>query len=226
MHIEDRPIHFSAELIHNPTPINKESLQRLYYDLIGSPVAYDSIDFSFPMQTRFYSTRGNRSQSIVLFLLDRTIIIEEWTSITFEEYLNKVKELGPKILQARNQMLFLAHTGTLRSTYALTRYDDAKSFIVDKLLNQSQELLFDYFGRPLATTGIRLVFPESNDTPGIYHVLVESFRHSKKELFVEVRGIFGRNPVSIQNIDLVIENLKEMREFLTKRVQPFLAQYD
>jgi len=226
MHIEDRPIHFSVELIHSPAPINKEILQRFYYDLIGSPVSYDSIDFSFPMQTRFYSTRGNRSQSIVLFLLDRTIIIEEWTAITFNEFLNKVKELGPKILQVRNQMVFLAHTGTLRSTFALTRYDDAKSFIMEKLLNQSQELMIDHFGRPLATTGIRFVFPESNDTPGIYHVLIESFRHSKKELFVEVRGIFGRQPVPAQNIDLIIENLKEMREFLTKRLQPYLAQYD
>jgi hypothetical protein len=226
MHIEDRPIHFSAELIHQPVPINKESLQRLYYDLIGSSISYDSIDCSFPMQARFYSTHGNRSQSIVLFLLDRTIIIEEWTTITFDDFLHKIKELGPKILQIRNQPAFLAHTGTLRSTFALTRYDDAKTFIIEKLLSQSQELLFDHFGRPLATTGIRFVFPESNDTPGIYHVLIESFRHSKKEIFVEVRGIFGRNPVSAQNMDLIIDNLKEMREFITKRLQPYLAQYD
>ena len=69
MHIEDRPIHFSAELIHNPTPINKETLQRLYYDLIGSPVSYDSIDFSFPMQTRFYSTRGIEVNLLSFFYL-------------------------------------------------------------------------------------------------------------------------------------------------------------
>ncbi len=226
MHIEDRPIHFSAELIHPPTPINKESLQRLYYELIGSPVSYDSIDLSFPMQTRFYSMRGNKSQSILLFLLDRTIVIEEWASITFDEFLNKIKGLAPKILETRKQPVFLAHTGTLRSTFALTNYDDAKTFIVEKLLNQTNELMFDHFGRPLTTAGIRFVFPESNDTPGIYHVLIESFRHSKKELFVEVRGIFGRTPVSTQNIDLIINNLKEMREFLIKRLQPFLAQFD
>ncbi len=225
MHIEDRPIHFSVELIHNPTPIHKEALQRLYYDLTGTPVSYDSTDFSFPMQTRFYSTHG-KSQSIALFLLDRAIIIEEWTSATFEEFLNRVKELGPKILQARNQGAFLAHAGTFRSTFALTRYDDAKTFIMEKLLNQSQELIIDHFGRPLATAGIRFVFPESNDTPGIYHVLIESFRHNKKELFVEVRGIFGRTLITAQNINVVVENLKDMREFLTQRLQPYLAQYD
>jgi len=225
MHIEDRPIHFSVELIHNPTPINKEALQRLYYDMIGTPISYDSIDFSFPMQTRFYSTRG-KSQSIALFLLDRAVIIEEWTSAVFEEFLNKVKELSPKILQARNQAAFLAHAGTFRSTFALTQYDDAKTFILEKLLNQSPELIIDHFGRPLATAGIRFVFPESNDTPGIYHVLVESFRHNKKELFVEVRGIFGRTFITAQKIDVIIENLKDMREFLTRRVQPYLAQYD
>ncbi|HOV32793.1 MAG TPA: hypothetical protein PLX23_05460 [Candidatus Hydrogenedens sp.] len=225
MHIEDRPIHFSVELIHNPTPINKETLQRLYYDLIGTPISYDSIDFSFPMQTRFYSTRG-KSQSIALFLLDRAIIIEEWTSTAFEDFLNKVKELSPKILQARKQTAFLAHVGTFRSTFALTQYDDAKIFILEKLLNQSQELIIDHFGRPLATAGIRFVFPESNDTPGIYHVLIESFRHNRKELFVEVRGIFGRTFITAQKIDVIIENLKDMREFLTQRLQPYLAQYD
>jgi hypothetical protein len=133
MHIEDRPIHFSVELIHNPTPIHKEALQRLYYDLTGTPVSYDSTDFSFPMQTRFYSTHG-KSQSIALFLLDRAIIIEEWTSATFEEFLNRVKELGPKILQARNQGAFLAHAGTFRSTFALTRYDDAKNLYHGKVI--------------------------------------------------------------------------------------------
>ncbi|HOK09282.1 MAG TPA: hypothetical protein PLT82_11725 [Candidatus Hydrogenedens sp.] len=226
MHQEDRPIHFSIELIHNPTPINKEQLQRLYYDLVGTSVSYDSIDFSFPMQTRFYSTRGNRSQSIVLFLIDRTLIIEEWASITFDEFLNKVKELSPRILSARNQPVFLAHTGTLRSTYALTRYEDSKILILEKLLNQKQELIIDHFGRPTTAVGVKLIFPESNDTPGIYHVLIESFRHSKKELFVEVRGIFGRTIVTNQNIHLILENLQDMREFLVKRIQPFLSQFD
>lgn len=226
MHIEDRPIHFSVELIHAPVPIHKETLQRFYSELLGSSVSYDSIDTTFPMQVRFYSTRGNRSQSILLFLPDRILIIEEWVSITFDEYLHKVTELSPKLFSIRNQMVFLAHTCTIRSTLALTNYDDSKNFILEKFINHSSNIIFDYFGRPVATAGIRLVFPESNETPGIYHLLIESFRHSKKEVFVEIRGIYGRAPVTIQNTHILAEHLKELRYFLTQRVQPFLAKRD
>lgn len=226
MQKEDRPIHFSVELIHPPSPINKEAIQKLYAELVGTKAGYDSVDFSFPMQARFYTNHGNKSQSIVLFLPDRVLITEEWTIITFSDFLEKVEILVPKILNARNQSLFLVHIGTIRSTFGLTQYQDAKTFIVEKLFHQTQESLIDYFGRPISTLGIRLVLPESNDTPGLIHIAIESFRHNKKDIFVEIRGIFSKNPITPVAVKPLLDNLIALREFLTTRIQYFLAQFD
>ncbi|MCX8065647.1 MAG: hypothetical protein N3G21_10840 [Candidatus Hydrogenedentes bacterium] len=226
MQKEDRPIHFSVELIHPPFSLNKEAIQKLYTELLGTKAKYDSIDLSFPMQARFYTNHGNKSQSIILFLPDRALITEEWTIITFSDFLEKTEILLPKILKARNQSLFLAHIGTIRSTFGLTGYQDAKTFIVEKLLHQTPASLIDYFGRSVSTVGIRFVFPESNETPGLLHIAIESFRHNKKEVFVEVRGIFSKHPITPNSVKPLLENLKALRDFLTNRVQYFLSQFD
>ncbi len=226
MQTEDRPIHFSVELLHPPSPINKEALQKLYAEIAGTKVGYDSIDLSFPVQARFYTNHTNKSQSVVLFLPDRAIIIEEWTVVTFSNFLEKVGFLVPKILSARNQTLFIAHIGTIRSTFGLTNYHDAKLFITEKLFRQNHDTLIEYFGRPIATVGVRFVLPESNETPGVIHIAIESFRHNKKDVFVEIRGIFGRTPITATSVGILIENLKNLREFVTNRIQYYLAQFD
>lgn len=226
MQREDRPIHFSVELIHPPSPINKEALQKLYGELASTKAGYDSIDLSFPMQARFYTNHTNKSQSIILFLLDRALIIEEWTVVTFSNFLEKVEFLVPKILNARNQTIFIAHIGTIRSTFGLTGYQDAKLFIIEKLLKQAPESIIEHFGRSMSTVGIRFVLPESNEAPGIIHIAIESFRHSKRDIFVETRGIFGRTPISAISVKPLIENLKSLREFITNRIQYYLSQFD
>lgn len=226
MQSEDRIIHFSAELIHQPSLPQKDALQKLYFELSQTRHGgYDSTDFSNPGNPRFYSRRGQRTQSLLLFLPDRVVLVEEWTDMPLSDFLDKVKEIAPKVLMARNAPEYVAHTATIRSTFALTHYDDARVFLIDHLCNQAGKIA-PHFGRPIAVGGIRYVLPETNEHPGTYNVTIESFRHSRNEVFVEVKGVFGRRRVKPEETDIILSNLKQVRTFISTRAFAYLNQFD
>ena len=226
MQSEDRVIHFSTELIHAPVSPNIPELQKLYFDLSQSREAgYDSTDFTNPAQVRFYSRRGNKTQSIALFLPDRVVLMEEWADIPMSTFTERVRYVAERIYQARNVPGYLLHTATIRSTFALTHFDDAKTFIVDQVC--AQEGRIDaYLQRPVAVGGLRLVLPESNEHEGAYHITIESFRHSKNEIFVEAKGIFGRQQVYPGQESTLVDHIKSVRGFITNNIFPYLNQFD
>ena len=225
MHAEERIIHFSTELIHGPAPRKKEALQRLYFDLSQTRGAgYDSTDFTDPNQARFYSRRG-KTQSIALFLPDRAVLIEEWADSTLSDFVDKVGEVAPRILGCLGAPRYLAHTVTIRATFALTHFSDARVFLLDHVCKQENKI-GPHFGRPIATGGLRFVLPESNEHNGNLNVIIESFRHSRNEVFVEAKGVFGRQPVDAESVSVILDNARAVRAFISERVYPYLEQFD
>jgi len=226
MQSEDRIIHFGVELIHRPVQTKVQTLQKLYFDLSQIRGAgYDSTDFTNPMQARFYSRRGSKTQSLALFLPDREVMVEEWADIPLSNFLDKVREMARLALPARGVERLMVHTATIRSTFALTHYDDARVFLLDHACRQ-EDRIAPHFRRPVAVGGLRFVLPETNEDPGNLHVTVESFRHSLKEVFVEVKGVFGRRPVGLEDVDVILGNIGAVRSFVSERVYPYLEQYD
>ena len=226
MQSEDRIIHFSVELIHPPSAINKEALQRLYFDLSQTRHAsYDSTDFSNPANPRFYSRRGQRTQSLALFLPDRALLVEEWADIPLTDFLDKVREIAPRVLRTREVPEYVAHTATIRSTFALTHFDDARVFLIDHMCGQAGKIA-PHFGRPVAIGGVRYVLPETNEHPGTFNVTIESFRHSRNEVFVEVKGVFGRRRVQAEETDVILANIRQVRTFISQAAYGYLNQFD
>ncbi len=224
MQAEDRVIHFCVELIHPPAPIKRQELQKLYFELSQTRAAYDSIDLANEAQARFYSRRG-KAQSIIVFLPDRTLLVEEWSDIPLSTFEEKVRIAGPIALQARGVKQVIVHSATVRSTFALIHYDDARVFLLDNACCLEGRIA-PHFKRPIATGGLRLVFPETPEHPGNMHINIESFRHSADEIFVEAKGIFGRERINMPEIDPIIANLHATRHFITDRVFPFVDQFD
>ncbi len=226
MHAEDRIIHFSAELIHRPMEHKKDVLRKLYFDLSQvRSAAYDSTDFTAPMQSRFYSRRGKKTQSVALFLPDRVVLIEEWADISVSEFIERVREVGDRTMTICGIDRFMAHTATIRSTFALSYYNDARAFLMDRACGQGGKIE-PFFQRPIATAGLRFVLPETNEDPGILNVLIESFRHDTKEIFVEVKGIFAKHPVAPDEMDEIARNIRFVRSFITERIFPYVDQFD
>lgn len=225
MHAEDRPIHFSTELIHPPLQHKVPVLQKLYYELSQSRVSYDSTDFSGPAQYRFYTRRGPSSQSLALFLPDRLVLIEEWAEVTATEFCEKVREVAVRALSQLGVPFFVAQTATVRSTFSLTHFTDARVFLLDHACGQN-ERIGPHFRRPVSVGGLRFVLPETPEHRGALHVLIESFRHNVREMFVEVKGIYGGQRLDAGTIENGLANIQAVRDFITGNIFPYLDQYD
>ena len=225
MHSEDRLIHFSTELFYAPSMPKVPELQKLYYELSRTRASYDNTDFSAPGQYRFHSKRGSNTQSMVLFLQDRLVLIEEWADIALADFFDKVREVTARALEILKLEAIVAQTATLRSTFALTHFTDARIFLMDHACGQEHRIA-PHFRRPIAVGGIRYVLPETPDHPGALTTVIESFTHNPKEVFVEVKGVFGNQRIDGQNLSVAISNIKQVRSFITDSVFPYLNQYD
>jgi len=225
MHAEDRPIHFSTELIHPPLQHKVPALQKFYYDLSKTRAAYDSTDFSAPTQFRFYTRRGPSTQSVALFLPDRLVLIEEWAQVTVSEFCDRVREVAVHAFGQLNVPFFAAQTVTVRSTFSLTHFDDARVFLLDHACHQA-ELIGPHFRRPVSVGGLRFVLPETPENRGVLHVVIESFRHNIREIFIEVKGIFGSQRLDPASFESAIQNIHHVRDFITANIFPYLNQFD
>jgi len=226
MHSEDRIIHFSVELIHRAVPFRKEALQKLYFDLSQTRGGYDSTDFTNPAQVKFYSRRGTRTQSLAIFLPDRVLLVEEWTDSSLNEFVEKLRDFAPRVLEARDVPQFNLHACTIRSTFALSpQQSDSRVFLLDQVCSQANKVT-PYFRRPLAKAGLTFSFPQTNEDPGAFTVIIEPFMHSPKEIYVEVKGVFGQTPVDREAVEVLADNVRGVRHFISDRVYPYLNQFD
>lgn len=226
MQSEDRVIHFGVELIHTPLRHKKETLQKLYYDLSQMRnTGYDSTDFTNPAQPRFYSKSGQRTQSICLFLPDRLLILEEWADIPLSAFIERVEAIGSRVLEMEGVQRFIAHTATIRSTFALTHVQDGRVFVLEHMFGQEGRI-GQYFQRPIAMAGMRFHFPEADEYPGNFQVAIEPFRQSRNEIYVEAKGVFTRQPVEPGGMTIVTDHLHGVRSFITERIFPYLNQFD
>jgi len=223
---EDRPIHFSTELMHPPSQLKIPVLQKLYYDLSQTRItSYDSADFSMPTPPRFHSKRGPKAQSIALFLPDRIVLVEEWVDMPLSQFLEKAREVAGRVLEAFEIEAFVAQTAVVRTTFALSHHTDARTFLLDHACGMEGRIA-PYFGRPLGTGGLRFVLPATPDHPGDLHVVVESFRYSPDQVFAEVKGVYPNQRITSASLDTLARNISHVRGFITHNVYQFLEQFD
>lgn len=226
MQAEDRPIHFSTELVFTPFELKLPALQRLYYDLSQDPAtAYDNAELASPGPPRFHSKRGEKAQSFALFLPDRLVVVEEWVDQPFSRFLDRVRAIGAAFLNAFEIEGFVSQTATVRTTFALTHFDDARRFLLDHVCHQTDRI-WTHFQRPIGVGGIRFVLPGSPDHPGTLHVIIESYRFSRDEVFAEVKGLFGGPEVAGRSVEDLIANIQGVRRFISDAVFPYLQQFD
>jgi len=134
---EDRPIHFSTELMHVPKQHDAQVLKKLYLDLSESrQFAYDSCDLTGPAGKRLYSKRGQKTQSVFAFAPDRLALVEEWVDMPLSRFLDKVKAVVPPAMEALGIPFIVAQTAIIRTTFALTHFEDARAFLVGQVCNQ------------------------------------------------------------------------------------------
>ncbi len=225
MHLEDRLIHFSTELIHPPRPHPKPLLQKLYFELSQTRAGYDNTDFTLPGQGRFTSRRGRNTHSFALFLPDRIALVEEWADMPLSDFLQKIREVLSRAFDILGLDAFSVQVATLRSTFSLTHFNDARVFLLERVCGQAGRIA-PHMPRPIGVAGLRFVFPQTPDHPGEYHVAMESFRHNPAEILVEVKAVYPDAAIGSDDLDRACSNISDARAFISRHVFPFLNQYD
>jgi len=226
MQSEDRPIHFSTELVFVPRQFEKSALQKFYYDLTQIPgLGYDNSQFGTNPLAKFYTRRGPKAQSVVVVLPDRIGILEEWVDIPFSDFLNKVAIVGERALGELETGIFHTQTVMLRTTFGLTHFEDNRVFLLDYACAQEGKIA-PFFRRPVATGSLRFVLPATPDHEGTLYITVEPFKDAKKELFVEVRGVFSSQQSAIKEASNFTSNALVCRDFINESVFPYLNQFD
>ncbi|NUM55579.1 MAG: hypothetical protein HUU46_18190 [Candidatus Hydrogenedentes bacterium] len=226
MQSEDRPIHFSSELIHAPHKHALPPLQKLYYELSQTKHAnYLSSDFSPTGPPRFFTKRGRKTQSTAVFLPDRVLVAEEWVDVPFAQFLERLDAVAELASRELGIPSFVAHAVTIRTTFALTHFSDARVFVFEQMCGLEGKI-GPHLGRPIAVGGLRFVMPETPDHPGTLHTTIESYRYSQNEIFVEVKGVFAREPIAAGELRPLRENCRLVRDFISGHIYPYLDQFD
>ncbi|GMW02743.1 MAG: hypothetical protein AMXMBFR84_38790 [Candidatus Hydrogenedentota bacterium] len=226
MQAEDRPIHFSTELMHIPKSHAVPVLQRLYFDWSQSRVtSFDNIELTPPGPPKFYSRRGEKTHSAAVFLPDRILFAEEWVDLPMAQFLDKVDKASAVALDVLEIPAYVAQTVTIRTTFALTHFQDARVFLIDNACRQAGRI-GPHFQRPIAVGGLRFVLPETPDHPGTLHIIIESYRHGLNEVYIEVKGIFPNTVISAQSEMKPRDHVQRVRSFISSHIYPYLNQFD
>ena len=60
--------------------------------------------------------------------------------MALSDFYAKVREIAHRMLESYGVQAFMAHTVTLRSTFVLTHFNDARVFLMDHLCQQSDRI--------------------------------------------------------------------------------------
>lgn len=226
MQAEDRPIHFSTELLHRPARHKTQALQKLYFELSQTTHgSYANTDLNVPGQPKFHTKRPPKTQSIAVFLPDRILLIEEWVDTTFSDFLQRVETVAEYAMRDLEIAEFGAQTATVRTTFALTHFADARKFMMEQVCNLGGRF-GPCFDRPLSVGGLRFVFPAVPGHPGDIHVTMEPFRRSQDEIYAEAKGVYLKRRIDRENLSTTRNALQDVRSFINEHVFHFLNQFD
>ena len=226
MQSEDRPIHFSTELVYDPQQFEKTQLQELYFDLTQAPnLDYDNSQFGQVPLARFYTKPGEKSQSMLAVLNDRMGIMEEWVDISLSDYIAKVATVSDLFMEKFSIDEYRAQSVLMRTTFGLSHYEDSRKFLFDQLCGLEGNIL-PHFQRPISSGCLKFVLPATPQHEGTINVSIEPFKESPRELYVEVRSVFAAQHTSLLNSGDLENNIRLTREFINENVFPFLDQYD
>jgi hypothetical protein len=222
---DDRSIHFSTELMFKPKKFSKQELQQLYFELTQIPgTNYDNSQFGGQALARFYTKKPPRTQSMLVVLPDRIALIEEWAAIPLSDFNAKVKTVANKVLSMGVEE-FVAQTVTLRSTFSPVHSENSCEFILERICQQGT-LPGEHFGRPIGVGGIRFALPETPDHPGMITISIESFHQDPREIYVELKGVYGKLHVTEDSLNELTSTITSCRSFIQDRIRPYLDTFD
>lgn len=220
-----RSIAFQAELIHAPRQHRPDSLQRIHAAAFADPTCqYQNFALVPGGAVLSNPQTGPGMVSMASFLADRVQVREEMSGIGRDDFQARLESLAGHAASWLGVEQFLAQNYVVRSLVNPRTFHDAREFMSRSLLNMEDEDLA-CLQRVPQILGVRMVFPDTPDQPGIYNVRVESYAAEPRSLFLENVGTF-RAMITSNNLESVTDGFGRTYDYLESNLVAFVSQFD
>jgi hypothetical protein len=225
MSYELRTISLRAEVIHPPIQLRPEVVQGIHNSLYRqSELSYQNFQIAADGIHLTNIPQSPGQASVATFLPDRLVIREELRPCTVEEFATRVVNVASIGFQALGITSTLAQQFVVRSLVTPRHVEDGRVFLMERLLQAGPEVI-EGFGRPVQSAGVRLVFPQTENSKEVFQVRVESWPQDPRSIWLENVGSFAF-PTQVENLPHISNYLYATYKFMTGPLGRFLAHYD
>jgi hypothetical protein len=220
---EPRTISLLTDLIHIPSKHTMEHLREVY-NAVSSSLDYENF-IRTPDGARVEKTLTEGPESSTIhFRQDRVQVVEDNTTLTLDQYVQKLETVARTAMDVLGLHFFLVQQTTVRSIASPNAYRTGGEFIGKSLFRIGSEHLGP-LGRPTNIFGFRLFFPATKELPHQFNVRIESYVKDARSIYIENIGMF-KTPIQSQNLDGIGKNVHLTAEFVSNNICRFLSQFD
>lgn len=224
MRYPPRTIALHADLFHPPLEPNPGLVQKVHNELFQTPdPAYKSFTVS-PMGAVLSNPVSRPGEvSTASFLPDRFQFREELTSLTLDEFAERVRDISGRVAAGLGVQVFTAQQVTLRTLINPRHYTDSREYMKVAMFGFADET--GAFLRAPELYGLRLVFPPTPEEPNAHALRIESFNSDTRSVFLENQASFP--PILVgRGLDVVADNVQAAYTFLVERSLDFVGRFD
>lgn len=219
-----RTIALITDLYHPPLQADAAPIQKIHNRMFesGDP-AYSS--FAVTPQGALLSNPVHQpgASSIAAFLPDRFQFREELSSLTYDGFATRVRQVAEQVCALRHIQLFTAQQVTVRTLINPRHFKDSRVFLKQGMFGFGEET--QTFEREPQLYGMRLVFPPRNGKADSYSLKIESWNNDPRSIFIENQGMFG--PTLVEGgLASVEENILDAYRFVVENAVRFIACFD
>ncbi len=220
---EPRTISLLTDLIHVPA---KHAIDRLreFYNSVCGPLEYENF-IRTPDGARIEKTQTEGAEtSTVVLRQDRISVIEDSTTLTVDQYSQKLEAVAKTAMEVLKLPFFLVQQSTVRAIASPHAFKTGAEFIGRSLFRITTEHLGP-LGRPTNIFGFRLFFPATKEQPHQFNVRVESYVKDNRSIYIENVGMF-KTPIQYRGLQAIGRNVQATAEFVSNNLYGFLSQFD
>ena len=208
------PLTFGFEALYPPMALVANSLRDLYIKL-AEPCRFSEFRLLGEGQGARLAEGANRQLTITN---DRFVYRDEFTRQMFTTFSEDVNLILRNLRQVY-QIPVILHTKILVRLLMPYRGEGTTvQYLESRLISEASSHL-GYFNRPLSGTGIRLVFPPTQELHSTYHLRIEPYFRDLKMFFLENSAQFFDPLVDFSQAQHYME---DAYNFVKEQAGPFV----
>ncbi|MFN3243922.1 MAG: hypothetical protein ACE37K_20620 [Planctomycetota bacterium] len=225
MSYDPRTIAFAAEILYPPQQLRADLVQNVHNTLYRQPqlgyqnfqVAPDGIHLSNLPQTP-------GQVSMASFRFDRLVLREEMRGTTVEDFATRAVNVATTALQTLNIPQTVMQQFVVRSLVAPRHFQDGREFLSRRLMPSVADG-GNAFGRPMASLGVRYVFPPHDAQQETFQVRIETWPQDQRSIWIENTSSYP-TPLAVADMPRVADQLAATYQHVTGPVCSFLSKLD